>query len=332
MMKRKLWFSVLIILIIILQFIIGCKKEHNLLVTKDNIPMVTTQPATFVQLSSGILNGTVNANYLSAIVTFEYGTTISYNSTATAVQSPVTGNINSYVSAYITGLTVNTTYHFRVVAENLSGISYGNDMVFTTLNKVADSDSNIYNTVAIGSQIWMAENLKTTKYQEGSEIPNVTDNTTWSNLTSGAFCWYDNDSATYKITNGALYNYYAVTDSRNLCPAGWHIPDNGEWNILETYLGGSGMAGGKMKEAGAFHWASPNTGADNTSGFSGLPGGYRSVNGIFLDSGYYGFWWSSTEYSASGAWVLYLGYDKLYTYKGYDVSKTIGFSVRCIRN
>jgi uncharacterized protein (TIGR02145 family) len=327
-MKMKLSLYGSVIVAAILQFNTGCEREFMPQLTR--VPDVTTQPATNVQLYSAMLKGTVNAFSRSSVVTFEYGNDTMYGSMIKALQSPVAGNMITVVSAEITGLSPNTEYHFRVKAENSSGSAFGEDMIFKSLSMVTDADGNVYQTVAIGPQVWMAENLKTTKYRDGTQIPDVTDDTVWGLLTTGGLCWYDNDSAKYNKTYGAMYNYFAVTNSHNLCPAGWHIPDIMEWVTLEKYLGGSGVAGAKMKEAGTIHWASPNTFADNISGFSGLPGGYRSVNGEFLDFGFYGFWWSSSEYSVWGAWILYLGYGEIYTYKGYDVSKTIGFSVRCL--
>jgi len=137
-------------------------------------------------------------------------------------------------------------------------------------NTETDYDGNVYHTVTIGTQIWMVENLKTTHYRNGDPIPNVPDNTQWSNLTTSAYCNYNNDANNAK-TYGLLYNWYAAINSLNICPVGWHVPSANEWKKLETYMGGVGVAGGKMKEAGTTHWISPNTKAGNSSGFSGLP-------------------------------------------------------------
>jgi uncharacterized protein (TIGR02145 family) len=197
-------------------------------------------------------------------------------------------------------------------------------------NTETDYDGNVYHTVTIGTQIWMVENLKTTHYRNGDPIPNVPDNTQWSNLTTGAYCNYNNDANNAK-TYGLLYNWYAAINSLNICPVGWHVPSANEWKKLETYLGGVGVAGGKMKEAGTTHWISPNTKAGNSSGFSGLPGGFRNTNGTFDTMGAYGQWWSSTEFSVTSAWHRNLYYnvgfdDNVYGYK------TDGFSIRCIKD
>jgi len=198
--------------------------------------------------------------------------------------------------------------------------------------QVTDYDGNTYETVQIGTQTWMKQNLKVTHYRNGDAIPNVTDNTAWTALTTGAYCNYSNDVATADIY-GKLYNYYTVVDNRNLCPAGWHVPSDAEWTTLETYLGGSNVAGGKLKEIGTTHWVSPNTGADNTSGFTALPGGIRNHDdGTYHANGGLGFWWSTTENSANTAWYCYLSTSDGFSKRYYDRGKSGGFSVRCLKN
>jgi uncharacterized protein (TIGR02145 family) len=194
-------------------------------------------------------------------------------------------------------------------------------------NTVKDVEGNVYTTVTIGTQTWMVENLKTTKYRNGDPIPNITDNNQWSNLSSGAYCDNDNGSSPY----GKLYNWFAVKDSRNIAPTGWHVPSDAEWTILTSYLGGEEVAGGKLKEAGTTHWLSPNTGATNESGFTGLPGGFRNTSGDFDYFGHGGFWWSSSEYSTTSAWDRDLNSNEAYVYRD-DGSKEYGFSVRCLRD
>ncbi len=145
-----------------------------------------------------------------------------------------------------------------------------------------DGDYNIYPVVTIGTQTWMAENLKTTRYNDGTVIPNVTDNATWSTTTSGSYCDYLNTPA-YSTTYGKLYNWYAVgsTNTKNVCPTGWHVPIDAELTTLQSFLGGEIVAGGKLKEKGTTHWLTPNTSATNETGFTALPGGYRSASGTF---------------------------------------------------
>ncbi|MDD5530360.1 MAG: FISUMP domain-containing protein [bacterium] len=193
-----------------------------------------------------------------------------------------------------------------------------------------DADSNHYAVVQIGTQVWMAENLETTKYRDASSIPNVIDNTQWSNLTTGAYCHYNNDTNEGNIF-GHLYNWYVVADSHNMCPVGWHVPADSEWTILTDCLGGEVVAGGKLKENCTTFWQSPNTGATNESGFSALPGGYCcDSNGSFLDRGHYGYWWASTEYcGAYASRVLYYNYADAYRYGNYE---RCGFSIRCVKD
>lgn len=197
-------------------------------------------------------------------------------------------------------------------------------------NTVMDADGNVYPTVRIGTQEWIAENLKTTKYNDGTSIPVVSDAAAWANLSTPGYCWNNNDSITYKDTYGALYNWYSINTGR-LCPSGWHIPTDAEWTILTTYLGGQDMAGGKLKEAGTSHWLSPNTGATNESGFTALPGCGRVANGVFCPIGGYGGWWTSSEQSATTAYGRDVNYGNRNVSKYYD-SKLAGFSIRCVKN
>jgi uncharacterized protein (TIGR02145 family) len=193
-----------------------------------------------------------------------------------------------------------------------------------------DIDGNAYRTVRIGNQEWTAENISTTHYNDGSPIPLVTSNTGWCNLTTPAYCWYNNDIAN-KATYGALYNWEVVNTGK-LAPPGWHVPTDADWSLLTAVLGGADVAGGKLKEAGLSHWIAPNTGATNASGFSALPGCYRIYyNGKFFSERNCGFWWSATEHNATFAYYrpLYSVSDDMvrdYWYKG------AGFSVRLVRD
>ncbi len=193
---------------------------------------------------------------------------------------------------------------------------------------ISDIDGNTYKTVYIGTQLWMAENLKTSKFNDGTTIPNVIDNAQWSNLTTGAWSYYNNDIVN-NLKYGKLYNWYVTNGNRNVCPTGWHVPTNDEWKILTNYLGGDTIAGGKMKEVGTTNWNSPNTDAANSSLFSAIPGGLRSIFGSFADNLKNGFWWSSNESSQNSAWFRILqSSDSKLTINNND--KTNGFSVRCI--
>jgi uncharacterized protein (TIGR02145 family) len=198
---------------------------------------------------------------------------------------------------------------------------------------VTDVDGNVYHTVVIGSQTWMAENLKVLHYNDGTTpIPVVTDPLDWKNRTVAACCIYDNDNANF-ATYGVLYNWYAASNSR-LCPKGWHVATNEEWIIMYNWLNDKNNGGGKIKEAGTTHWVSPNTGATNSSGFTALPGGERIYwDGSFSDIGHRGYTWSTTEDEEypDFAWSGWVRYDKAYLSFS-SVDKRNGFSVRCIKN
>jgi uncharacterized protein (TIGR02145 family) len=209
----------------------------------------------------------------------------------------------------------------------------GSDIVFNpnlTYGSVLDIDGNTYKTIQIGTQTWMAENLKTTKYDDGASIALVTDYSGWANLTSPAYCWHSNNENANKNTYGALYNWYTV-NMGNLCPTDWHVPSIAEWNILTDYLGGLSDAGGKMKEIGNYHWLNENQGASNTSGFTALPSDYRGNDGIFHLIGDGCAWWSSIENSASTASAIGLSHSVSSAFVGSN-NKKFGFSVRCVRD
>jgi len=195
---------------------------------------------------------------------------------------------------------------------------------------IIDGSGNHYNVIRIGNQVWMQENLKTSKYNHGTPIPLVTDNISWSNLTEPGYCWNDNDSVTYADPYGALYNWYAV-ETNKLCPIGWHVPTDAEWTALTDYLGGIYVAGGKLKETGITHWEDPNVGATNETGFTALPGAYRGTNGYFEGVGHHGYWWSATESSTTHAWDrnIFHAYNSM---EFYSDNKKLGISVRCIRD
>ncbi|MBI4648310.1 MAG: fibrobacter succinogenes major paralogous domain-containing protein [Bacteroidia bacterium] len=225
-----------------------------------------------------------------------------------------------YHRAKITEGTCNPVY--SQISRSALSASCGPFVCGTSI--VADIDSNYYNTVQIGNQCCLKENLNTSRYRDGTAIQNVTGNGTWGGLSTGAFCWYNNDSVLYDNVYGKLYNWYAVNDSRKLAPAGWHVATDSEWNIMEIYLdttvdttatGWVGTdIGGKLKETGTMHWNSPNTGATNSSGYSALPGGLRISYGTFYDIADLGYWWSASEYDATYAWFrnLYFSYSQVY--------------------
>ncbi|MEI6089274.1 MAG: FISUMP domain-containing protein [bacterium] len=197
------------------------------------------------------------------------------------------------------------------------------------------TERNSYTSDTIGTQVWMGENLDVCFYRNGDTIPQITDSTEWKNLKTGAWCYYKNE-ANNGTTYGKLYNWYALNDTRGLAPVGWHVASDDEWTTLTNYIGGDSVACGKLKslgtiEAGDGLWYSPNTGATNEIGFSGLPGGARTTDGIFYNMGYSGYWWSSTMSYTTGAWSRYLFYNVTVIYRRND-SKSSGFSVRCVKD
>jgi uncharacterized protein (TIGR02145 family) len=193
---------------------------------------------------------------------------------------------------------------------------------------ITDIDGNVYRTVIIGKQEWMAENLKTSRYRTDIPIPHVTDTDELVNATTGAWVNYNNEEANDE-TYGKLYNWYAVDSSEGICPEGWHVPSDKEWTQLINYLGGKDNAGCKMKEAGTDHWESPNTCANNRSGFTGLPGGYHDPTG-FVNLGRYGAWWSSAENQDEGLFYS-LNYNNSSVYQ-LSQTKSNAISVRCVRD
>ena len=194
-----------------------------------------------------------------------------------------------------------------------------------------DGDNNNYPVLEIGAQVWMAENLKTTKYKDGSTvIPLKIDNTEWSNLITPGYCWYNNNEATYKTTYGALYNWYTVSTG-NLCPTGWHVPKDPEWTTLTDYLGGISIAGGKLKETGITHWNDPNADATNETGYTALPGGYRGSSGTFSYIASGAIFWSATENDVTTSWGRDMGYGNSYVNRNF-FNKNLGLSVRCLKD
>ncbi|MCA1758508.1 MAG: fibrobacter succinogenes major paralogous domain-containing protein [Bacteroidales bacterium] len=203
-------------------------------------------------------------------------------------------------------------------------------IVFYTpqVTALTDADGNVYSTITIGTQVWMSENLKTSKFNDGTDIPLVTSNSEWGDLTTPAYCWYNNDEETYKNLYGAYYTWYAVNTGK-LCPEGWHVPTKDEWTTLADYLGGTSVAGGKLKATGTEYWNSPNTDATNETGFSGLPGSWRTST--FSTLGTHGRWWSNSEYTSSSGHAYILYHDEA-VFRRNNTNKRYGLSVRCVKD
>ncbi len=235
----------------------------------------------------------------------------------------------SYTSN-LTGLEPGTPYYVRAYAVNSAGTAYGDVISFTTLlaGQIRDVDGNIYNTATIGLQVWMAENLKTTKYNDRTDIPLVTAGW-YGSMQTPAYCWYDNDEAAYADIYGALYNWYSV-ETGKLCPSGWHVPTDPEWTELENFIGGR-SEGGKLKEENTIHWMSPNTEATDAYGFRVLPGGSRMFDGGFSGIRLNANFWTSSNSSGSKPYYRLLYHDNGWVGYGYSV-KTYGYSVRCLKD
>jgi uncharacterized protein (TIGR02145 family) len=205
--------------------------------------------------------------------------------------------------------------------------AHSQNISFDKTATATDIDGNTYKTIKIGTQVWMAENLRVTKYRNGDAIPNIMGAANDS-LVSGAWCYFDNDSLS-NVAYGKLYNWYAVKDNRGICPVGWHVPSDDEWAVLENCLGGPILAGGKMKESDTTHWTAPNMNATNESGFTAIPGGFSRGGSFYNYNNAY--WWSTTEYSACCALLRVLYYYSTPLYSN-DYYKSDGIPVRCVKD
>jgi uncharacterized protein (TIGR02145 family) len=286
---------------------------------------VTTNPARLINATNAVVD---------ASVTVATGTTLITSGVCWATtQNPTTGNFVREIgpnpgtnSALLLSLLPNTKYYARAYAVTAGGTTYGNEINFTTLNQ-----STQIETVTIGTQIWMLKNLNVVTYRNGDPIPQVTDPSQWANLNTGAWCYFENNPANGSTNAGILYNWYAVNDSRGLAPAGWHVPTDAEFVTLANFLGGATVAGGKMKSVAV--WDSPNTGATNSSGFTGLPGGLRTELGVF-ESGsftYKGIFWTSSPGNDISTLYHSLGSGNASLFR-LERNKAAGFSVRCVKD
>jgi len=199
---------------------------------------------------------------------------------------------------------------------------------------LVDIDGNKYKTVKIGKQTWMSENLRTTKFTDGTLIPVVADSTEWANLKTPAIAWYNNDSIIYKAIHGVLYNWYVISKedngNRSICPEGWRVPTDDDWTELSEFYGGNAVSGGKLKEPGTKNWVEPNDEAWSNSVFLALPGGRRTHNGSDLYAGYMVCFWTSTEYDDVFAWYRGLSFRSGNLGRS-GANKRDGFYIRCIK-
>jgi uncharacterized protein (TIGR02145 family) len=311
-------------------------NELSFTTNQYSAPTLTTTTATSITQVSAISGGNIlNDNGAAVTARGICWSTLPGPTTALSTKTADGTGTGIFISN-LTGLQSATTYYVRAYATNIIGTAYGNEIVFNT--KIADVDGNTYNTVRIGSQVWMAENLKTTRYNDNSAIPLVTGYSDWVNLRSPGYCWYDNDNVTNKAVYGALYNWLVVdaasNGGKNVCPTGWHVPSDNEWTIMVNFLGGENLAGGKLKEAGTAHWPSPNSGATNESGFTALPAGARSAGGggtFYSILSQCNFWSSTFETGTDNSY-----WRRLEAWHNTLIRSTNwkyeGFSIRCLRD
>jgi uncharacterized protein (TIGR02145 family) len=327
LLKRIPSVSGVIMILALFMLNYSCLKE------KHELPGITTAMMTDVSLTTAASGG--NVTYDGGDPILSKGVCWNDSSEPTVDDSKTDeGPGSGPFSSQITGLIPYKEYFLRAYATNKTGTAYGSQISFVTDGIIIDIDGNSYNTIIIGKQTWMKENLKTTRYSNGDNIPYVTSRLEWFYLTSPGYCWYD-DNINNKYAYGALYNWFTLNagsnGNRNVCPTGWHVPSDVEWSYLISYLGGEGNAVGKLKEAGNTHWQEPNSGATDESSFTALPAGGRDYDGIYYDLGTYGYWWSSTEFVSGGAWCRFAGYDGSGGFR-YGRYEQDGFSVRCIKN
>jgi len=310
------------------------------------IPIIVTSQVTSIVSTSAVSGGNITSDGGASVTArgVAYGTT---QNPTTANNSTSDGTGTGAFTSTLTGLTSSTLYYVRAFATNAVGTGYGNELSFRTLvavpqpcpgtPTVTDVDNNTYNTVQIGTQCWTKSNLKVSKYRNGDNIPTGLSNSAWENTISGAYVIYNNAPVNDGLY-GKLYNHYAVTDGRGLCPTGWHVPSDAEWSSLYPHLGEWSVAGGALKSTAtqptAGGWNSPNTGATNSSGFTALPGGFRYINGDFYGMPSNGSWWSSSV--SPGSDGLAAGFRELGSIGsviGVGIrQRTYGFSVRCCRD
>ena len=310
-----------------------------------SLPTLTTTAASLITTTTATTGGNIMYDGGAPITARGVCWSTSANPTiADSITNDGTGT--GTFTSDLTGLTANTTYNVRAYATNSMGTMYGTVVSFNTAEAtITDIDGNVYHSVTIGNQTWMVENLKTTHYNDSTAIPFITDNTAWGNLTTPGYCWYNNDSVTYKNMYGALYNWYAVNTGK-LAPKGWHVASNDEWTSLQNYLitngyNYDGSTSGNLfakSLADTLIWAT-NTGTgsigndlskNNRTGFSALPGGYRTAS-VFYGAGYKGYWWNSTWDSPGFAGFRYMVYSGNGLYGDND-DEYFGFSVRCVRD
>lgn len=326
----------------------SCKKTEVMPLVK-----VTTDPVSQISRTSGSFKGSMINEGKDTVI--EYGFCWSTKALPTYADNRVVPQFitNGIYGREVGGLLPGTTYYVRAYAITVKNKIYGNQESFTTkpatalttfnpqltYQTVSDIDGNSYKTIKIGTQEWLAENLKTTRLNDGTAIPLVTDDYKWSQLNTPGYCWYYNDEAVFKNIYGGYYNWYAV-NSGKLCPSGWHVPGEDEWKVFKLFLGmqpeligGDTTCGNKIKETGTINWVEGSVAATNESGFTALPGGTRFDDGPFDWEGGAAGWWSAAKFIPSASvyshWVIF---NKDWFYKTSNFWSTWGLNVRCIKD
>jgi uncharacterized protein (TIGR02145 family) len=312
---------------LILSFVVvSCKKPDN-----STKPIVKTYDPLFVSSTVGTLGYAVTSDGGSKILDCGFYVSELINPETSGTKLQIGADTGIFI-IQLSGLTPNTEFYIKGYAKNAKGEGLGDQVTFTTPNTVTDYDQNVYETVTIGTQVWMAKNLRTTHFLNGDLIPTTTTPTLdISSETTPKYQWSYNGDDANALTYGKLYTYYTITDTRSVCPAGWHVPTDAQWIALENTLGGFAVAGSSLKESGNVNWTTYNTDATNISLFRALPGGYRNSTGAFSFLNNYGYWWSSTEGDASNAWARSMSVQSTADTRSSFLKKN-GASVRCMKD
>lgn len=323
-MKRVITIQVFMFLTMMFLIHTGCKEDNPVV----NLPEVSTDLITEITTTGALCGGGVISDGGGEITA--RGVCWGPNPAPQADKNKTTNGtgIGNFTST-IEGLAPNTFVYVRAYATNSAGTAYGEEMVLKTYTStVTDIDGNVYYTVTIMGLELMASNLKTTKFNDGTAIPHVTDNSDWSTLSTPAYCWYENDFANYGSVYGGLYNWFAASHEK-LCPVGWRVPDDQNYLALESFVA---PKGGDLKATGIDHWEIPNEGATNATGFTAFGSGRRnSHDGSFSDLWIYANWWTRTEDASYSAFQLGCRYNSQ-GINTVSINKKIGLSVRCMKN
>jgi len=328
--KNKILIFCLILIGFVLIITNSCKKEVDQ-GQQGQPPVLATVDLTNIKQTSANCEVDITSDGGAAVTARGVCWSTTQNPTITNSKTTDGTGTGTFTST-ITGLTATTTYYIKAYATNSIATSYGNELIFKTYTgTITDIAGNVYNTETIGTQTWMVENLKTTKYRNGDLIETTTPATLdITGESTPKYQWVYDGNETNVFTYGRLYTWYAITDSRSVCPTGWHIPSDIEWGTLINFSGG-GNAGDALKETGTKHWQSPNTGATNETGFTSLPSGMRYNSGAFNEFGSYGNWWSTTEHNTTEADGFGTGY-QFHNVYSFFMSKYNAYAVRCLKD